>query len=129
MSTQMASAVASNPPTYDQAVYAADVAQEVHQEQEKGVIDRKYIKGIPGLLKALEVVVCHSVITNRFYAYGSQCSCIILHFVPGVFSYRIHLCHSICCGVHPICSNNGILQFYFNGSAYHYTYPLCHPAS
>ena len=45
-----------NIPTYDQAVYAANTAQEIQAERESGVIDRQYIRGIPGLLKAMEVV-------------------------------------------------------------------------
>ena len=63
MSSQLASHMAQNPPTYDQAVYAADVAQQVETERESGVIDKKYVKGIPGLIKALEVV-CIIITTN-----------------------------------------------------------------
>ena len=51
-----ANAASFQPPTYEQTVMAANAAQEVQAERESGVIDRQYVKGIPGLLKLVEVV-------------------------------------------------------------------------
>ena len=58
----------SNPPpniTYDDAVMAANVAQTAKQEQESGILDKRYIPmpkvyNIPGVLKAVETVSCSS---------------------------------------------------------------------
>ena len=42
--------------TYDDAVMAANAAQTIQQEREAGIIDKQYLKAIPGFLKAGECV-------------------------------------------------------------------------
>ena len=49
----------SNPPpniSYDDAVMAANAAQTVNEERQKGFLDQRYYRGLPGLLKLLEAV-------------------------------------------------------------------------
>ena len=50
----------SNQPgvtvTYDDAVTAANVAQTAREEQQKGIIDQQYYRGVPAILKAVELV-------------------------------------------------------------------------
>ncbi len=63
--------MAANPPpniTYDDAMFAANVAQQAKAEQEAGILNKRYIPGpskekLPGILKAVETVSAQCVIT------------------------------------------------------------------
>lgn len=48
---------------YDNAVTAAHTAQVVQQERESGIIDRRYYRGIPAIIKLVQVVSPHSIHT------------------------------------------------------------------